>query len=81
MNQQFKIYAVQFLYYAVPTSIGTYVRPSTGLYSLSGDQLISLDYDQIRLLNKDLLVLQKGGDIIYYNLVDHRLIQDISVNE
>ena len=52
-----------------------------GLYSLSGDQLIALDYDQIRLLNKDLLILHKGEEIHYYNLVDHKLIQDITVNE
>jgi hypothetical protein len=52
-----------------------------GLYSLSGDQLIALDYDQIRLLNKDLLILHKGEEIHYYNLIDHKLIQDISINE
>jgi len=32
-------YAVQFLYYAVPTSIGSYVRPSSGLYSSTGTGL------------------------------------------
>ena len=34
-------YAVQFLYYLVPTlaGIGTYVRPSSGLYSTSGTGL------------------------------------------
>jgi hypothetical protein len=52
-----------------------------GLYSLSGDQLIPLDYDQIRMLNKDLLILTKGEDIHYYNLMDHKLIQDATVNE
>jgi hypothetical protein len=52
-----------------------------GLYSLSGDQLISLDYDQIRLLNKDLLILHKGDEIHYYNLIDHKLIQDLTINE
>jgi hypothetical protein len=51
------------------------------LYSLSGDQLISLDYDQIRLLNKDLLILHKGDEIHYYNLIDHKLIQDLTINE
>ena len=52
-----------------------------GLYSLSGEQLIPLEYDQIRMLNKDLLILHIGDDIHYYNLMDHKLIQDISVNE
>ena len=52
-----------------------------GLYSLSGEQLIPLEYDQIRMLNKDLLILHIGDDIRYYNLMDHKLIQDISVNE
>jgi hypothetical protein len=34
-------YAIQFLYYLVPTlaGIGTYVRPSSGLYSASGTGL------------------------------------------
>jgi len=52
-----------------------------GLYSLSGDQLIPLEYNQIRVLNKDLLILHKEDDIHYYNLMDHKLIKDITINE
>ena len=39
-------YAVQFLYYLVPTlaGIGTYVRPSSGLYSTSGTGLPTTAY-------------------------------------
>ena len=37
-------YAVQLLYYSVPTSIGTYVRPSTGLYSTGGTGLPTTAY-------------------------------------
>ena len=39
-------YAVQFLYYLVPTlaGIGTYVRPSSGLYSTSGSGLPTTAY-------------------------------------
>ena len=52
-----------------------------GLYSLSGEQLIALEYDQIRVLNKELLILYQGEAIQYYNLMDHKLIKDISKNE
>jgi hypothetical protein len=52
-----------------------------GLYSLSGDQLIPLEYNQIRVLTKDLLILHKDDDIHYYNLMDHKLIKDITINE
>ena len=37
-------YAVQFLYYSVPTSIGTYTRPSSGLYSTVGTGLPTTAY-------------------------------------
>ena len=37
-------YAVQLLYYSVPTSIGTYTRPSTGLYSTIGTGLPTTAY-------------------------------------
>ena len=37
-------YAVQLLYYSVPTAIGTYTRPSSGLYSLSGTGLPTTAY-------------------------------------
>lgn len=37
-------YAVQFLYYSVPSSIGTYTRPSTGLYSTAGTGLPTTAY-------------------------------------
>jgi hypothetical protein len=52
-----------------------------GLYSLSGDKLISLEYDQIRSISNDLLVLNKGDQIFYYHLLDHKLISQISSNE
>ena len=52
-----------------------------GLYSLSGEQLLPLEYQQIRLLNKDLLILSKGDQIQYYYLLDHRLIQPTNSNE
>ena len=37
-------YAVQFLYFSVPTTIGTYTRPTTGLYSLTGTGLPTTAY-------------------------------------
>ena len=37
-------YAVQFLYFSVPTSIGTYTRPTTGLYSTTGTGLPTSAY-------------------------------------
>jgi hypothetical protein len=37
-------YAVQLLYYSVPTSIGTYTRPSSGLYSTVGTGLPTTAY-------------------------------------
>ena len=37
-------YAIQLLYYSVPTSIGTYTRPSSGLYSTLGTGLPSTAY-------------------------------------
>ncbi len=37
-------YAVQLLYYSVPTSIGTYTRPSSGLYSTTGTGLPTTAY-------------------------------------
>ena len=37
-------YAVQLLYYSVPTSIGTYTRPSSGLYSTLGTGLPTTAY-------------------------------------
>jgi hypothetical protein len=37
-------YAVQFLYYLVPTTIGTYTRPTTGLYSTTGTGLPTTAY-------------------------------------
>ena len=37
-------YAVQLLYFSVPTAIGTYTRPTTGLYSLSGTGLPTTAY-------------------------------------
>jgi hypothetical protein len=52
-----------------------------GLYSLSGEQLIPLEYDQIRVLNKDLLILNKDQVVEYYNLMDHRLIRNSSNDE
>jgi hypothetical protein len=52
-----------------------------GLYSLSGEQLLPLEYQQIRLLNKDLLILSKGDQIQYYYLLDHHLIQPTNSNE
>jgi hypothetical protein len=52
-----------------------------GLYSLSGEQLLTLEYDQIRMLSRDLLVLTNGKKISYYNLMDHKLIQDSALDE
>ena len=52
-----------------------------GLYSLSGDQLIPLEYDQIRSISNDLLVLNKGDDFYYYHLLEHKLISQSIVNE
>jgi hypothetical protein len=52
-----------------------------GLYSLSGDQLIPLEYDQIRTISHDLLVLNKGDKIFYYHLLDHKLISQATENE
>ena len=52
-----------------------------GLYSLSGDQLIPLEYDQIRSISNDLLVLNKGDKIYYYHLLDHKLISQATENE
>ena len=52
-----------------------------GLYSLSGDQLIPLEYDQIRTISNDLLVLNKGDKIYYYHLLDHKLISQATENE
>ena len=37
-------YAVQFLYFSVPTAIGTYTRPTTGLYSTTGSGLPTTAY-------------------------------------
>jgi len=37
-------YAVQLLYYIVPTTIGSYVRPSSGLYSIGGSGLPTTAY-------------------------------------
>ena len=37
-------YAIQLLYYSVPTSIGTYTRPSSGLYSTVGTGLPTTAY-------------------------------------
>ena len=37
-------YSVQFLYYSVPTTIGTYTRPSSGLYSVGGSGLPTTAY-------------------------------------
>ncbi len=52
-----------------------------GLYSLSGDQLIPLAYDQIRVISNDLLVLNKGDKIYYYHLLEHKLISQATENE
>jgi hypothetical protein len=52
-----------------------------GLYSLSGDQLIPLTYDQIRVISNDLLVLNKGDKIYYYHLLEHKLISQATENE
>ncbi len=58
-----------------------YNGASYGLYSLSGDQLIPLEYDQIRPISNDLLVLNKGDKIYYYHLLDHKLISQATENE
>lgn len=58
-----------------------YNGASYGLYSLSGDQLIPLEYDQIRSISNDLLVLNKGDKIYYYHLLDHKLISQATENE
>ncbi len=52
-----------------------------GLYSLSGDQLIPLEYDQIRSVSNDLLVLNKGDNFYYYHLLEHKLISQSPENE
>lgn len=52
-----------------------------GLYALSGDQLIPLEYKQIRLLTKDLLVLTNDDQLHYYYLLDHKLIKPSKENE
>ena len=52
-----------------------------GLYSLAGDQLIPLEYDQIRSISNDLLVLNKGDDFYYYHLFEHKLISQSTENE
>jgi len=52
-----------------------------GLYALSGDQLIPLEYDQIRSISNDLLVLNKGDNFYYYHLLEHKLISQSAENE
>jgi hypothetical protein len=52
-----------------------------GLYSLAGDQLIPLEYDQIRSISNNLLVLNKGDDFYYYHLLEHKLISQSTENE
>jgi hypothetical protein len=52
-----------------------------GVYSCTGDQLIPLEYDQIRSISKDLLVLNKGNDFYYYHLLEHKLISQSTENE
>lgn len=52
-----------------------------GLYALSGDQLIPLEYDQIRSISNDLLVLNKGDNFYYYHLLEHKLISQSTENE
>jgi hypothetical protein len=54
---------------------------SYGLYSLSGEKLIDLEFQSIRSLSKDLLILNKGNTIYYYHLLDHKLIALASENE
>lgn len=52
-----------------------------GLYSITGDLLIPLEYDQIRAISNDLLVLNKGDNFYYYHLLEHKLISQSSQNE
>jgi hypothetical protein len=52
-----------------------------GLYYLDGTQLISLEYDQIRPLSNDLLVLNKGDKVFYYHLLERKLISQSLGNE
>jgi hypothetical protein len=41
----------------------------------NGDIILEMIYSQIRLLNKDLLLLNLNDDLKYFHLIDLKIIQ------
>lgn len=46
-----------------------------GLMNSNGDIILEMIYSQIRLLNKDLLLLNLNDDLKYFHLIDLKIIQ------
>jgi hypothetical protein len=46
-----------------------------GLMNSKGDIVLEMIYSQIRLLNKDLLLLNLNDDVKYFHLIDSKIIQ------
>jgi hypothetical protein len=46
-----------------------------GLMNSNGESVLEMIYSQIRLLNKDLLLLNLNDDVKYFHLIDSKTIQ------
>ena len=52
-----------------------------GVFSVSGEIIVPVEYDQIRILDKDFLILTKSGEVHYLYLPQNRVIKPKDKNE
>jgi hypothetical protein len=55
--------------------------PKHGVYSIKGEELVPVKYQQIRFFNKEFLILTDQGEVHYLYLPENRIISPKIVNE
>ena len=55
--------------------------PNFGVYKTNGKEIVPTEYQQIRIINKDLLLLVKSGEVNYLYLPENKIISPKVTNE
>jgi hypothetical protein len=51
------------------------------VYKVTGEEIVPVEYQQIRILNKELLLLTKSGEVNYLYLPENKIIVPKNTNE